>query len=244
MRVKFLSILFLLLIPASLWAQKSKPWNKPLYDGLPYHFGFSFSVGTLDFAVNHVPDFAAVDASGKYVYDSVMSVEGIANPVLGASVVGVLKLNPSFDLRFSPGLAFGQRNLEYRMITGEKGDSLVNHTMKIESAYIQFPFNLKYRATREGNYRPYFVGGLNYTMDLASAKQIKDEEKPKIRLNRHDILAEIGFGIDYYLPYFKFSTELKFSYGLLNIVNYDDMQQTAIFDRLGTKMVTLAIYFE
>ena len=67
---------------------------------------------------------------------------------------------------------------------------------------------------------------------------------PKIRLNRQDILLEMGFGVDYYLPYFKFTTELRFSYGLLNMVNYDDSQLTRVYDRLGSKMVTLTIYFE
>jgi len=54
----------------------------------------------------------------------------------------------------------------------------------------------------------------------------------------------MGFGVDYYLPFFKFSTELRFSYGLMNVVNFDNTQYTKIYDRLGSKMVTLVVYFE
>ena len=55
---------------------------------------------------------------------------------------------------------------------------------------------------------------------------------------------EIGVGVDYYLPFFKLSTEIRFSYGMLNIVNYDDREITKAFDKLGSKMVTFIVYFE
>ena len=32
-------------------------------------------------------------------------------------------------------------------------------------------------------------------------------------------MAEIGFGIDFYLEYFKFSPQIKLSHGILNILN-------------------------
>lgn len=231
-------------------AQKSKPWNKPLYDAYRYHFGFSFSGGMLNFRVNHVPDFGATeiksDGTEGFKYDSVLSIEGQGQPILGASVVGVLKLNNNFDLRFAPGLAFGQRDLTYYMLSDEfiPEGTWESHTMKIESTYIMFPMLVKYRAVRQNNYRPYIIGGINYSLDLAARKKIDDDEKPKIRLERHDFFVEVGAGIDYYLPFFKFSTELKFSYGLMDIVSRDGMQQTSVFDKLGSKMVTLAIFFE
>ncbi len=238
-------IALIVLIPFCAFSQKKKSWNKPLYDAKPFHFGFTFNGGMLDFAVSHASDFGAINPDGTYVFDSVMTVEGIAQPLLGAGVVGVMKINDYFDLRFSPGLSFGQRNIEYVMIPENSSlDTLQSHTMKIESALIQFPLHLKYRAERESNYKPYILIGMNYTLDLAANKKIKDEEKPKIRLKNSDILAEVGFGIDYYLQYFKLSTELRFSYGLTNIVVYDGLEQTRVFKRLGTKMVTFAIFFE
>jgi hypothetical protein len=232
-------LLFILLfIPVTLFAQKSKPWNKPLYDVLPYHYGFAFSGGVLDFSVSNAAIFNQLD--------SVYSVEGQAKPLFGASMVGNLRLNENWDLRFIPGLYFGQRNLNYLVLdnTTLTDTSFISQTMKIESTLLQFPILLKYRSVRENNYRPYVVFGANYAIDLAARKKIKEEELPKIRLNRHDIYLEMGFGIDYYLPYFKLSTEIRFSYGLLNIVNYDNSQYTSALDRLGSKMVTFIVYFE
>jgi len=234
-------IVILLLIPFSLLAQKDKPWNKPLYDAYPFHFGFAFTGGVLDFSVTHSDAFV--------VQDSIRSIEGKSRFLFGASIVGSLRLTDNLDLRFLPGLYFGQRDLEYlvrkNILPNSSGDEgYTFHTMKIESTFLQFPLLLKYRSSRQNNYRPYLVGGLNYTIDLAARKKIKEEEQPKIRLNRNDLLVEMGFGIDYYLPFFKFTTEWRFSYGLMNMVTYDNTGYTESFNRLGTKMVTMIIYFE
>ncbi len=230
-------LFILLLIPVVLSAQKSKPWHKALYDAYPYHFGFSFSAGILDFSVSHSDYFLN--------QDTIYSVEGHAKPLFGASMVGNMRLTDNWDLRFTPGLHFGQRNLDYLIREIKNTDtSFYSHTMKIASTLLQFPILLKYRSTRQNNYRPYVIFGVNYAIDLAARKKIKEEEQPKIRLNRNDIYLEMGFGVDYYMPYFKFSTEIRFSYGLLNVVNYDNTQYTNVFDRLGSKKLTFIIYFE
>lgn len=243
MGIRKLLFVVLVSLPLFMSAQKKAVWNKPLYDSYLYHFGFSFSLGALDFSVDHAGDFL-----DETIFDTVYSVEGIRRPIFGASIVTNLKLNDNFDLRFVPGLAFGQRDLQYLYLTDEKtpsGEDIFSyHDMKIESTYLQFPLLIKYRAVRENNYRPYIIAGLNYTYDLATRKKVKEEEKPKIRLNKHDVLLEVGFGVDSYLPYFKFSTELRFSYGLMNMIADDGSQYSQVFDKLGTKMVTLAIYFE
>lgn len=232
MRKISLYILSFLLITAAS-AQDKKAWNKPFYDSYPYHFGFAFTLGELDFSVKHANDFNT--------NESVFSIEGKPGPLFGASMVLNLKLAENWDLRFLPGLLFGQRSLNYLMI---KDDDTVNHPMKIETTLLEFPLLVKYRAIRESNYRPYIVMGVTPAIDLAARKKIKEEDKPKIRLNKSDVYFEIGAGLDNYLKYFKFSTELRFSYGLLNIVKKDGTPITEAYDRLGSKKVSLIIYFE
>lgn len=262
MRTKKIIFIFILLLPIVAVSQKKHVWNKPLYDSYKFHFGFGFSLGMLDFSVEHSNEWKNNDTTPVY------SVLGKAKPIFGASMVTNFKINDYFDIRFIPGLSFGQRDLEYLVDytkttinnRGQRvdengnlydGENAYYHNMKIESTYLQFPILLKYRAVRESNYRPYLVGGVNYTLDLATRKKVKEEELPKIRLKQHDILLELGAGIDFYLPYFKFSTELKFSYGFMNLVDYEyeyeeiaSVPYAKMFDRLGTKMLTLVIYFE
>ena len=236
--MKLIKILLIVIVifPSVAFAQKSKAWNKPLYDAKKYHYGFAFSAGVLDFSVMLADDFF------EPKFDTIRSVEGLSKSVFGASMVGVLKLSDNLDLRFVPGLFFGQRNLEY--LCKKDNGQIGYHTMKIESTLLQFPLLIKYRAERQNNYRPYVILGVNYAIDFAASKKIKDFERPKIRLNTHDVYAEIGIGLDNYLPFFKLSTELKFSYGLLNMVNYDGSVYSKTFKRLGSKMVTLVVYFE
>ena len=59
-----------------------------------------------------------------------------------------------------------------------------------------------------------------------------------------EIIATWQPGLDNYLKYFKYSTELKFSYGLLDMVKQDGTEYTRAYRRLGSKMVTLVLCFE
>lgn len=219
-------------------AQKKRPWVTPLYDGEPYHFGFAFSLGKMGFVVDHSDNFNALD--------TVYAIEYSGGALFGASMIFNLKLADNLDLRTQPGLLFAQRNLNYFLrddkIPADK--QLHKHDMKIESTLLQFPTSIKYRAIRESNYRPYLFCGLNPAIDLAARKKVAEEEKPKIKLKKFDVYAELGFGLDNYFTWFKYSTEIKFSFGLLDMVNRDNTEYTQAFNRLGSKMITLVLCFE
>ena len=49
-------------------------------------------------------------------------------------------------------------------------------------------------------------------MDIASQDAIDDEGQEIVKLKKNDLMGEIGFGIDFYLEYFKFSLLNDFSY--------------------------------
>lgn len=238
--VKRLSLIFLLIlvVAGGVSAQKKKPWCKPFYDAEPYHFGFAFSLGKTSFCVSHSDEFNTLD--------TVYSVEYSRGALFGASMVFNLKISDNWDLRTLPGLAFTQRTLTYLLnddLVPSDG-ALRSHDMKIESTFLQFPTLMKYRSTRESNYRPYIYMGINPAFDLAARKKVKADELPKIRLNKFDVYAEIGIGLDNYLKYFKYSTEIKFSFGLMDMVKQDGTEYTRAFSRLGSKMVTLVLCFE
>ena len=142
-----------------------------------------------------------------------------------------------------PGLDFGQRNISY-VLKSKKDTAYYTHEMKIESIFLDFPLLLKYKAARLNNYRPYLIGGASVRYDLASQKKIKEEEKPKIRLNPLDFYYELGFGIDFYLPYFKLSTELKLAVGLMNVLNRDNTEFTSSIGKMNSKLILLSFHFE
>jgi Outer membrane protein beta-barrel domain len=238
---KLFFLVFTTLIFVSVQAQIEKPQNTPVYDRDPLHFGFTLGLSTMDFGIRLSDDF--------YNLDTVLAVNNKRLPGFNIAMITNLRMGEFFDLRFLPGLVFGQRDLIYERdiafvgdFTEESNDSL--HIMKIESTFLQFPLQVKYKAQRVNNYRPYLIAGVNYCFDLEAQKRIKDSERPKIRLKRHDVYWEIGFGIDYYFPFFKLSSEVKFSVGMLDMIQRDTREYTTAIDKLNSKMVTFQFHFE
>ena len=195
----------ILLIPLNLSGQKQKPKNKSWYDDKLLHFGFSLGFNTMDFNITPSQTYLAIDS----LYPEVSRL----NP--GINIQIVMDFHPvnHFDIRFLPGVSFGQRNVRYY-----KNGVLVNQQQRLESSFIEAPVLLKYKGDRLNNVRPYLVTGLNFRYDLAGKREF-DEDKPiYIRLKRPDLYYELGAGLDFYLTWFKLSIELKMSNGLFNII--------------------------
>ena len=63
---------------------------------------------------------------------------------------------------------------------------------------------------------------------------------------------EVGFGCDFYLPFFKLIPEIKFGYGLLNMIdkNRTDLTDdskliyTRSVDNARSRMIIFSLYFE
>ena len=120
--------------------------------------------------------------------------------------------------------------------------------MQLESNFLDFPLLIKYKSKRVNNYRPYFVAGTNVRYDLAARKDYEEDSDVYVRLKPFDVYFEIGFGVDFYLQYFKFSPELKLSVGMRNILVDDPAegfpQYVNSIDRLNSYVVMLCFHFE
>ena len=88
------------------------------------------------------------------------------------------------------------------------------------------------------------LGGLKYSMDIASQEKIDDEGQEIVKLKKNDLMGELGFGIDYYFEYFKFSPQIKLSYGILNLLSKDETVYTKSINRLSTNGWMLSFTFE
>ncbi len=125
-------------------------------------------------------------------------------------LVGNLRLSEYFDLRFEPGLYYTQRNLTYPNFT-----KYLDSYREVKSSLISFPFLFKYSALRTGNIRPFLVTGLSATLNLGSNANSKDDNAQQVfRLNSWSTNYELGFGIDLYFEYFKFSPSIRGVFGL------------------------------
>ena len=153
-----------------------------------------------------------------------------------------LRLGKYTDLRFVPALIFGERHLYYGFSDNLNYND--SHIKKIESTLIDFPIYIKYKSERYNNFRTYVIGGFKYSIDIASQDKIDDEGQEIVKLMKNDLMGEIGFGIDFYLEYFKFSPQIKLSYGLLNLISEDKSVYTQSIDQLTTNGWMLSFTFE
>jgi hypothetical protein len=204
---KKILILLILLIPVAATAQKAKPKNDSNYDERLLHFGFSMGLNTMDFNVKMDPS-----DPNNYTAEVVSLKPGI-------NIQIVMDYRPAtyFDVRFLPGVSFGQRNLNFY----DEDGVLVNDEQLIESSFLEFPLLIKAKGMRLNNSRPYLIGGMNFRYDLAAKKEYDDQSAVHMRLRKADLYYEVGAGIDFYLPYFKLTIEAKMSNGLRDVLAHD-----------------------
>lgn len=236
---------FLLFSSLENFAQigRSKVWNLPTYDKKPLHFGFTLGLSNLSFSMRHAEDFLQRNNSGDYVHSQVYAIESVPSPGFHLGGLANLRLNEYFDFRTLFILSFGQRDLNYtiRQIKKDGTEEWITESVKIESINTQLPLLIKLKAERINNYRPFLIAGINPYLDLAAGS--KDED-PFVHLKSFDILYEAGVGIDFYLQYFKFATELKYSFGINNMLQQDGSIYSQSVDGLYTHMFTLSFNFE
>jgi hypothetical protein len=230
-----LLVLIVLMISANLSGQKQKPKNKSWYDDKLLHFGFSLGFNTMDFMITPAQDYLGVDS----LYPDV----SILNPGINIQIITDFHPADHWDIRFLPGVSFGQRNVRYY-----KNKDLYNGQQRIESSFMEFPLLVKYKGDRLNNVRPYVVSGLNFRYDLAAKKEY-DEEKPvDLRLKRPDLYYEAGAGLDFYLPYFKLSVELKMSTGMRDMLIREPAsgqeQYVDAIEKMRSQIWIIAFHFE
>ena len=172
------------------------------------------------------------------------------SPGFQVSIVSDLRLGDYFSLRFLPGITFGARSIYFYNVD-EAGNVIEPEESKqsIESNFLDFPLLLKFKSRRVNNYRPYVVGGFNTRYDMAARKAYDEASGIHVFLKPLDFYLELGFGIDFFLQYFKFAPEIKVSVGFRDVL-LDDPESGGSpkyrnsINRLNSYLVMLCFYFE
>lgn len=235
--IKHLSFIFLFaLIGFEIHAQNLISQNLQRFDNRKIHFGFSIGLNSGGFALQRKPNTSANDTLGSL---NVVNQGGFS---LG--IVSDYHIHPYFNVRFLPTLVFGQRNLEYNFVNS--GIPSSNRMVTVQSTYLDFPVLFKYRSMRLNNFAAYFIGGLKYSIDLASDEDVLNESinESIIKIKRNTTSAEVGIGGDFFLPYFKFAIELKMSYGLKNVMVRDNTELSNPVEQIVPKMFFITFLFE
>lgn len=218
----------------------SKVPNTPLYDSRLFHFGFSLGLNFMDFALKTDPGMGLEG-------DTLLGIRHSFKPGFSVGVVTDLRMGKWFNLRFIPTFSMGQRDLEYKI--ARPGQPVLDEKKTVESIMIFLPLEVKWKAARMTNYRPYVTAGVQYTLDMATRKQKKgangEEEAYRLKLNRHDFGVTVGVGWDFFLPYNnKLAVELKAFFGLRDLLFRENNIYTDRISQLNSRMLQLNITFE
>lgn len=223
--------------------------NDPTHDDKPIHFGFSLGLNYMNFALYQTE----MAKQGPY-YAGI----GNLNPGINIQAIINLRLSDNWDLRSLPGISFGERHIDYLKlgVEGEDGtyDSIMydQEPYRMESSFIEMPLLFKYKARRVNNFRPYFIAGGNIRYDLA-VKKLYDYKEQLIMVKPLDFYLEFGGGLDFYLNYFKFAVELKYSLGMTNVFLTTDREgnppqedaiYTDVISKLKSHVFTISFHFE
>ena len=229
-------------------AQERKVQNKPYIDLRPLHFGISIGLNMQDAEFQNVGPQVIQMEDGTTLPAYVLSDADMWNPGFSVGVVADLRLHSHFSLRVTPTMHFGSKHLVFRNMYDINESGLpVETTQDLKNTYLSVPVDLKFSAERFNNYRPYLIAGINPMVNLTG----KDQDY--IQLKRYDMMLEVGFGCDFYLPFFKLIPELKFCYGLTNAIDATHVTELTDINKRAfaqcassahTKMVVLTLYFE
>lgn len=215
-------------------AQKIRVNNLEKYDKAKVHFGFLLGINTTDFRVVRIGDF--------YKLDSVLVVEPKRQSGFNLGIISDLKLSENFNLRFVPELAFSQRDLHYFIqYPNAKTETVIK---KVESTFLNFPVDIKFKSDRVGNYRFYVLAGFRYAIDMVSQADVNSDTEVLVKLKKYDYGYEIGFGIDCYMELFKFAPEIKMFQGIPNVLAPDGAQYTTSLSSLKSRVFSLSFTFE
>lgn len=216
-------------------AQTQKVKNQPYGDQKLIHFGITVGMNFQDIIINN---------SGLPTDDGLQTwFATIPNysPGFSVGLLGDLYLNPFMNLRFNPILHFGDKNFEFvEQNTDER------YKVSIRSNYLYLPADLKIRSMRLNNYRPYIIVGAYAGLDLGRQTDMA------VYLKSMDYGISIGIGCDFYLPIIKVAPEIRFSFGLGDIIVHDrkdltDLSLQKYSNAIGkgkTRMISFVFNFE
>lgn len=219
----------------SVQAQEPVIQHRPYLDNRFLHYGFFIGLNMMDLELENN---GYVDpSSGQQWYTEVDNYQ----PGFSVGVLGELRLNKTLGLRIQPTIYFGQKHLYFHeQVSGR------DSTQNIKSTLLSVPIGLKIAAPRYNNFRPYAIVSVAPTIDMTVRKH------QALLMQRFDCMVEIGMGCDFYLPYFKLIPELKFCFGLRDILVHhrtdltdeSQLKFTRAIDRGSAKMIALTLYFE
>jgi len=244
MKIKLLFCLGLLTICFN--TSKAQNWGGGI-DDERLNFGFTFQYIASEYKILKVANWRKpIDDPDMPPHtpasSPLKSVSSPSSPGFGIGFVVNNNLTNNVDLRFTPTLVFNDRKMNY---TYEIDEPI---SKKVKATMVDFPLSLKLKSDRLMNFRAYMLGGLKYSVDMASKKKTNDIEASALEKNlknqRSFLSYEAGLGFDLYFEWFKMSPEFKVSYSFKDIVKHEGNAFDNPIDKAKLRHFTFSLFFE
>ena len=212
-------------------AQNNPSDNLIHYDDQWIHYGFLLGIHSSKY-VTRYSDF--------FTSPGMDTVHSIVPGNLGGFKLGFvinMKVSRSLDFRMLPTVGFYENDLSYRFTNGTTQRELKDATM------VELPLLLKYKSARRGNLAMYMVAGVNPQFEAAGRGDEQDISE-KLELRNWNIAIDVGVGLDMYFAFFKFSPEIRYSYGLRNMLTDDPNDFSVGLSKLTTQNLGIFVTFE
>lgn len=144
-------------------------------------------------------------------YENKKDIQVEKSTGFSVGLIGNLRINDYIDIRLEPGLFITKRKLLY----DESYFAGLEYTdadlfRDVKSTYIHIPLLVKLSTKRINNIKPFIIGGISTALNLSSNEGNKnDNSDGKFRTSKNVMFYELGFGIDLYLYFFKFTPSIR-----------------------------------
>lgn len=225
-----LTFLLLLGLLAPARAQINGTVNLPNFDEQRWHYGFLMGLHSSNYRLQYRDEYVTPE------FDTLHSVVPPSKMGFKVGFIVDYHVTELLDVRVTPTVAFNQLQLDYRFTNGEVYEELQDPT------YVELPILLKYKSVRRRNRRMYCLGGINPSFKATGKKE--NEDKDKLLTKKFNLSIDVGLGMDLYQPLFKFSPELRYSFGLLDVLDGNQNEFSAPLERLSIHTLAFYITFE
>lgn len=204
------AICFAAFVNAQLFRTKDRMDNLEGFDNQKFSYGFFLAGNNYDYKMVLNPMFGMNGQKNL--------VQSKSSYSFGAGLIGKLRLNDNFDLRFEPGLQFVERELIFDTQSNDKYATGTNANppftprtlteadklRTVKSTYVDLPLLIEIHGDRWYNSRPYAAAGVNWMLNLQSnSKAADDNSQGLFRTTASNLAWSAELGIQFYFSRFK-----------------------------------------
>ncbi len=211
------------------YGQRELPQNNPNYDMQTYHFGFILGYSQQKLNIRY--------SEFMNNYNDYLQILSDYEPGFNVGIIMDFKIKNNFNIRVTPSFNFTDQKIYYN-----SENYSVSQPQNSGLSNFELPIYLKYRSDRVNNGRLYVLLGPKLSIDMSSFEKLSDNENLEFKSQNYSL--DIGFGIDIYFKYFKFAPEIKYSYGITNILEKQHNEYDNYLNSLSSRSILISLTFE